>query len=98
MQVVTRTSDLRGAGSDASVHVELFDTAGASSGLQQLPATSASAFQRGSVDTFSLQCCALGELARLGIRHDGSGSHPGWHLQQASSVAGEAAAACRKCA
>lgn len=31
-------------------------------------------------DTFSIQCCNLGELTKVKVRHDNTGSGPSWLL------------------
>lgn len=80
LQVVPFTSDLRGASTDASVHVELFDASGASSGVKQLATSAPDAFERGRADTFRITCSALGSLTKLRIGHDSRGTRPGWHL------------------
>lgn len=81
-QVVTRTSDIRGAGTDASVYVALIGNNDSTSGIQQLQPTRPYTFDQGQVDEFRIRCSALGDLAHLRIGHDGNGSHPGWHLLQ----------------
>ena len=85
-QVTIRTSDIRGAGTDAQVHVELIDVAGSSSGVKELAAAGPEAFKRGKVDWFKLSCQPLGEVAQLKVGHDGSGAHPAWHLLQVCAV------------
>lgn len=54
LQVVTFTSDMRGAGTDAGVYVELIDNAGASSGRKSLVTSAPDAFERGKRDEFSI--------------------------------------------
>lgn len=82
LQVVTRTSDVRGAATDAAVFVELIGAGGASSGRQPLAPSGPQAFELGSIDEFKLLCEGLGELVQLRVGHDGSGAHPAWHLLQ----------------
>lgn len=81
-QVTIRTSDVRGGGTDAQVHMELLDAAGSTSGVRELAAAGPDAFKRGKVDTFKLSCQPLGDLVQLKVGHDGSGAHPAWHLLQ----------------
>eukprot|EP00775_Hariotina_reticulata_P013433 gene13433-13561_t len=81
-QVTIRTSDVRGGGTDAQVHIELLDAAGSTSGVKELAAAGPEAFKRGKVDTFKLSCQPLGELMQLRVGHDGTGAHPAWHLLQ----------------
>jgi hypothetical protein len=43
----------------------------------------ASAFARGAVDAFPLDCAQhLGDLEAAVVGHDGRGPHPAWHLEQ----------------
>jgi hypothetical protein len=84
MQVLTRTSDLRGAATDAAISIELFGDSSTSSGLQALTPAGPQAFERGSTDEFRMLLCqGLGELQQLLVVLDGSGArHPVWHLLQ----------------
>jgi hypothetical protein len=75
------TSDVRGAGTDAAVSVQLFGPAGASSGQHELLA-GPGAFERARVDRFSLVLQDVGPLQKLAIGHDGSGSSSAWHLEK----------------
>lgn len=67
-QVTVRTSDIRGAGTDAGVSVVLYGTQPdgtvIDSGRQVLD-NSANNFERGQVDTFFVKCKDLGPLSRL---------------------------------
>ncbi|WIA17082.1 hypothetical protein OEZ85_013981 [Tetradesmus obliquus] len=83
-KVVTRTSDVRGAATDAAVHIELIGDGGSSGGLQPLIASGPQAFERGSTDEFRLLLGqGLGQLQQLRVLLDGSGArHPAWHLLQ----------------
>jgi hypothetical protein len=84
VQVITRTSDLRGAATDAAVYIELLGDSGSSSGLQPLVPAGPQAFERDSADEFRLLLCqGLGELQQLRVVLTGSGAqHPAWHLLQ----------------
>jgi hypothetical protein len=86
LQVVTYTSDLRGASTDAGVYIELFDTAGASSGCKQLLLAASDAFERGKADEFTITCHALGRLTKLRVGHDSKGARPAWHLAKVGCV------------
>ena len=77
--VQVRTSDLRGAGTDANVVLEIFGSDGSSGSLKL--ETSRNNFERGRTDEFSLECC-VGDIERIRIGHDNSGAGPGWHLDQ----------------
>ena len=78
--VEVHTGDVRGAGTDAGVFVELLGERGATSGPRALLPSppSAAAFARGAVDAFELRLPALGELSALRVWTDGRGAP--WHL------------------
>lgn len=73
------TSDVRGAGTDAAVFVNLYGASGGSSGPQELLA-GPEAFERARLDSFRLQLRHVGELRKLAVGHDSSGSSSAWHL------------------
>lgn len=67
-QVVTYTSDLRGAGSEATVFARLRGEQGTSPRCSLIPADrEASSFSRGQKDVFQLQLPELGTLQSLTI-------------------------------
>ena len=68
MQVVTYTSDLRGAGTDATVFVELTGELGTSTRCKlSNQAHAADAFGQGQTDCFVVQLPELGQLQLLTI-------------------------------
>ncbi|KAL3141352.1 hypothetical protein ABBQ32_004935 [Trebouxia sp. C0010 RCD-2024] len=73
------TSDVRGAGTDADVSLELFGHLG-SSGPQNLHGKEA--FARAAVDVFQFACQGVGEMQMLRISHNNAGRNPDWHLQK----------------
>lgn len=73
-----KTGDIRGAGTDANVFLQLFGTNG-DSGECKLEA-SGNNFERGHTDTFGVEAVDLGELTKARIGHDGSGFGSGWFL------------------
>jgi hypothetical protein len=77
-EVVVYTSDLRGAGTDANVSVELLG-AQERSGPLRLD-TSADNFERGRRDVFSVRAPDVGPLAQLVVRKDAAGLSNDWHL------------------
>ncbi|DBA69854.1 TPA: hypothetical protein ACH3X2_012566 [Trebouxia sp. C0005] len=80
-QVVTYTSDLRGAGTDATVFVELCGELGSGPRCKLMnQAGAADVFGRGQTDSCVVQSPELGELQSLTIGHDNKGQKPGWHL------------------
>ncbi|KAF6256823.1 hypothetical protein COO60DRAFT_1640423 [Scenedesmus sp. NREL 46B-D3] len=74
-----KTSDVRGAGTDANVTVTVIGSAG-SSGPHKLE-SSKNDFERGSCCCFELDA-AVGEVQALRIGHDNTGLGPSWHLQE----------------
>jgi hypothetical protein len=78
-KVVVHTSDMRGAGTSASVTLE-FSGNKSSSGPILLPAGPES-FSRGSENEFFVDVPAqLTELEKVRVSHDNTGPNPGWHL------------------
>lgn len=80
------TADVRGAGTQAAVEVELVGRDGRGSacrsGLCRL-AAGADTFARGHEDTFELRCVGVDKVEALRVRHDGSGLSPEWLLARA---------------
>ncbi len=69
VQVVVHTSDVRGAGTDAEVLLELHGSKG-NSGALGLP-FDRSSFKRGAADTFHVLAPDCGELQELHVWHTG---------------------------
>ena len=69
--VKTFTSDLRGAGTDACVLIQLFGTSG-QSGRQRLSGDQ-QAFERGQQNEFIVKADGLGQLRKIWIGHDNAG-------------------------
>jgi hypothetical protein len=74
------TSDVRNAGTSASVFCELHGSAG-NLGACQLENASDN-FSRGHKDVFVVRGSDIGELQQLLLWHDGAGLSPDWHVQQ----------------
>ena len=83
-KVVVNTSDKRGAGTDANVHIVLFSKDRQTA--KQLLDTSKDNFERGAVDTFFFEDVDVGPVERIQIGHDNSLPFPGWHCQQVEVV------------
>ncbi|CAG9464667.1 unnamed protein product [Pedinophyceae sp. YPF-701] len=86
-RIVVQTSDVKGAGTDADVEVELFGKiekdgrlVARSSGKQKLDNGGKNNFERGQRDAFTIVCPNLGKLDRMWIGHNNKGLGPGWHL------------------
>ncbi|MEW5309958.1 MAG: hypothetical protein WDW38_001797 [Sanguina aurantia] len=83
-KVTVHTSDLKFAGTDANVFVEMLgerDGQPTGSGRQTLN-NSKNNYERAAVDVFTLTAVNLGALKRIVIGHDNSGLGAAWHLQQ----------------
>ena len=78
------TSDVRGAGTDADVHVALHGDLG-DTPTTILPSRPEH-FERGETDTFRLQLPWVGRLRTLTIGHNNKGPGPEWHLQVGLAV------------
>ena len=77
------TSDLKMAGTDANVHIQLY---GAHSSTDKLPLmkslTNKKPFEAGQTDLFEIKCDNVGYLKKVRIGHDAKGLGSGWHLKQ----------------
>jgi hypothetical protein len=79
--IKVKTSDRYLAGTDANVYITLNGSPGQTTGEFYLDTPCYNDFERGNLDTFSITRADLGDLTSIRIRHDNSGSGPGWHLQ-----------------
>mmetsp|Transcript_22009 Transcript_22009/g.66009 ORF Transcript_22009/g.66009 Transcript_22009/m.66009 type:complete len:2411 (+) Transcript_22009:238-7470(+) len=85
-EIRTATSKIRGAGTDARVHIELWGRKEGqimSSGRRQLKTSSThrDKFEPGHEDVFKIEAIDLGILEKLKIEHDASGwKNSDWHL------------------
>ncbi|WP_428957315.1 PLAT/LH2 domain-containing protein [Streptomyces sp. cg35] len=75
------TGSRSGAGTDANVYITLHGSKGSSTELQ-LDNDGEDNFERGKMDSFSVQLPELDEIQRLQIRHDNSGGGSGWFLDK----------------
>eukprot|EP00854_Cymbomonas_tetramitiformis_P003095 gene3095-3928_t len=78
--ITVYTTDKRGAGTDATVFVELHGDKG-NVGWTRIE-NSKNNFERGAIDEFTITGSDVGKFTSLGVKHDNSGFGPGWHLQQ----------------
>lgn len=77
--VTLHTSDIRDAGTDASVFIKLIGSGGSSERLWI--GEDPECFQQGQDDSFLVTVPEnLGELRGIVVGHDGSNPYPGWHL------------------
>ncbi|XP_056274884.1 lipoxygenase homology domain-containing protein 1 isoform X1 [Pseudoliparis swirei] len=78
-EIIVITGDVKGAGTDANVSISIFGANG-DSGKRHLRQKFRNLFERGRTDRFVLEMLDLGELLRVKVEHDGSGSNCGWYL------------------
>lgn len=79
--LVTYTSDLPGAGTDADIFATIHGHKGPSPCVR-LP-TKGKELSRGSRDSFRMQLQSVGEVTMLTLGHENKGHSPDWHLDQA---------------
>ncbi|KAH3761318.1 hypothetical protein Pelo_6863 [Pelomyxa schiedti] len=79
-RVIIRTGDRRGAGTDATVYIELVGVEG-SSGRRNLDGAG-DAFARKKESSFGVECPDVGDLRKIIIGHDNSGLSAGWFLDK----------------
>ncbi|CAL8278491.1 unnamed protein product [Merluccius merluccius] len=81
--VSVMTGDVYGAGTDANVFLTIYGDQG-DTGERKLSKseTSSNKFERGSVDTFTMEAVDLGQVFKIKIRHDNSLMSPDWYLDQ----------------
>eukprot|EP00795_Rhopilema_esculentum_P013094 gene13095-3880_t len=87
-KIMTHTGDVRGAGTDANVHITLFGDKG-DTGQHKLSNKWKNNFQRKSVDTFMVETPMVGSLKRVRIGHDNKGLAAGWYLDKVVVEDGE---------
>ncbi|TNN59103.1 Lipoxygenase y domain-containing protein 1 [Liparis tanakae] len=78
-EIIVITGDVKGAGTDANVFISIFGANG-DSGKRHLRQKCRNLFERGRTDRFVLEMLDLGELLRVKVEHDSSGSNCGWYL------------------
>ncbi|KAJ3604783.1 hypothetical protein NHX12_026835, partial [Muraenolepis orangiensis] len=81
--VSVMTGDVYGAGTDANVFLTIYGDLG-DTGERKLrkSETNSNKFERGSVDTFTIEAVDLGEVFKIKIHHDNSLMSPEWYLDQ----------------
>ncbi|ESO97796.1 hypothetical protein LOTGIDRAFT_208950 [Lottia gigantea] len=81
-KVKVKTSDLRGAGTDANVYIVMFGTNGDSGDIHlKKPEGGRSPFDNNQLDEFILNdILSVGELSKVRVWHDNKGFGSAWHL------------------
>ncbi|KAG9266056.1 lipoxygenase homology domain-containing protein 1 [Astyanax mexicanus] len=85
--VTVSTGDMYGAGTDANVFITMYGDMG-DTGERKLSKSenNRNKFERGSVDTFSIEAVDLGHVFKIHIRHDNSMLSPDWYLDQVEII------------
>jgi hypothetical protein len=78
------TGNERGGGTDSQVYVTLFGNDGKRTDKLHLKnsANNKNPFERNQTDTFRVKGGYIGELVKLRIEHDNTGSLAGWFLDR----------------
>uniref|UniRef100_A0A061SAF0 Lipoxygenase homology domain-containing protein 1 n=1 Tax=Tetraselmis sp. GSL018 TaxID=582737 RepID=A0A061SAF0_9CHLO len=77
-EIEVHTSDVKGAGTDANVFIQLHGSRG-EIGPVKLD-TCPENFERGTIDTFHIDEQDIGQIQSLLIGHDNTGNGPAWHV------------------
>ncbi|XP_049618566.1 lipoxygenase homology domain-containing protein 1 isoform X3 [Syngnathus scovelli] len=79
-KIIVITGDIKDAGTDANVHITIYGVNG-DSGRRHLRKKFRNLFERGRTDRFVIEMLDLGELLRVKVEQDNSGSNHGWFLE-----------------
>ncbi|RLV99983.1 hypothetical protein DV515_00009258, partial [Chloebia gouldiae] len=86
-EVHVLTGTVWGAGTDANVFLSIYGMERGDTGERQLKrSNNLNKFEKGQVDVFTIKAIDLGELKKLRIRHDNSGSSPSWFLERVEII------------
>lgn len=88
-EVVVCTSDVRGAGTDANVFMDVYgkDESGVDqSDHVEFTTATKSSFERNQEDRFNFDLEDVGKPYKIRIGHDGKGFGAGWHLDKVRRV------------
>uniref|UniRef100_A0A8C3EMU7 Lipoxygenase homology PLAT domains 1 n=1 Tax=Corvus moneduloides TaxID=1196302 RepID=A0A8C3EMU7_CORMO len=88
-EVSVVTGDVRAAGTNAKVFMQIYGETGKTELI--ILENRSNNFERGAtdifkVDVFTIKAIDLGELKKLRIRHDNSGSRPSWFLERVEII------------
>ncbi|GFN87702.1 hypothetical protein PoB_001420800 [Plakobranchus ocellatus] len=84
-EIVVITGDVKGAGTNANVHITIFGMNG-NTGRRPLTQSFRDLFERNQTDKFQIEALDLGELNKVKIEHDNSGFRPSWFLDRVEVV------------
>uniref|UniRef100_A0A672RND3 PLAT domain-containing protein n=1 Tax=Sinocyclocheilus grahami TaxID=75366 RepID=A0A672RND3_SINGR len=84
--VTVTTGDVYGAGTDANVFITLYGDMGDTGERKLSKSENSNKFERGSVDTFTLEAVDLGQVFKIRVRHDNRMLSADWYLEQVEVV------------
>lgn len=82
-EITAITGDKKGAGTDANVFVTIYGQAGITEKLS-LKSRSKNVFERNRSDIFTMKAKCVGEMKKIRVEHDNTGTGPGWYLERVS--------------
>jgi hypothetical protein len=85
-RVYVHTSDLDGAGTDATVQVRIYGSTGTTGWLNL--DDSRNNFERNDYDSFSFTLSNIGTIQKIDLWYDHGGSDPAWSLDYVSVIGG----------
>ncbi|KAG9471796.1 hypothetical protein GDO78_022716 [Eleutherodactylus coqui] len=78
-EVIVTTGNVRGAGTNANVFMQLFGDQGKTE--ETILRSRSNDFERGAVDIFKIEALPVGKILKIRIGHDGTGFGDGWFLE-----------------
>ncbi|XP_073445861.1 lipoxygenase homology domain-containing protein 1 isoform X1 [Dendrobates tinctorius] len=78
-EVIVTTGNVRGAGTNANVFMQLYGDRGKTE--ETFLRSRSNDFERGAVDIFKIEALDVGKILKLRIGHDGTGFGDGWFLE-----------------
>lgn len=79
-EVTVWTGDVKGAGTDANVFLQIYGTDGKTETYNLRNKTDN--FERGMCDKFKIEAADIGRVLKVRIGHDGTGAFSGWFLDK----------------
>ncbi|XP_034956813.2 lipoxygenase homology domain-containing protein 1 [Zootoca vivipara] len=76
------TGGVWGAGTDANVYLSIYGERGDTGERHLKRSDHLNKFEKNQVDVFTVPAIDLGELKKVRIRHDNTGSNPAWFLER----------------
>ncbi|XP_064032385.1 lipoxygenase homology domain-containing protein 1 [Pogoniulus pusillus] len=86
-EVRVLTGNVSGAGTDANIFLNIYGIGRGDTGERQLKrSNNLNKFEKGQVDVFTIKAIDLGELKKLRIGHDNTGTSPSWFLERVEII------------